>query len=313
MSSPRAKTIDEELEYGIEELKLFANTFQAQQEISREHIDAEVLEKATSKSMQLLFALRRRIRKADTEGLEEYLNAAIEITSQLHNLAKTDSGRFPPPNLFLRSITGSFEKFTSKIGTKKTRERLRQVASFIPVIDGVVSACGGIPYYFPYANKYEKAAMILAAVLLLTALAMTIAIHSSPAIVGIPLLAPAIAACVLASRVLYDQAAKNAKAAYYAEPKIKNAEQDLAQRTKELRALKDENFPAKVTADIKRMDDTADKVLKFSAETWKLLAKEAIAYRTVILSEGKDAKRKATKKTAKPRNVTRDTKRNREL
>lgn len=262
------RSIPPDLLESLDKLNEFIINFRVQQGLANKKIEAEQLKQAAEIAHNLLTLVQLVARYVDPKvlALDHYMQDMIKIVEVLRDIANSETKRYPSPNKYMEILTSSFEKFVSKIASKKTRERIRRVASFIPVVDGVVASCGGIPYYFEHAGRYEKAAMILSAVLLLTALAMTITLYASPALLGIPFMATLIAGCVLFSRVLYDQAAINAKKNFAAKPIVSNAAISLADTVK--------NFNRHVDVDLRTMATTERKMFRFIDDSTKIARAE---------------------------------------
>jgi len=193
----------------------------------------------------------------------------------------------------MQKLITSFEAFSSAVASERTRNRLRRAVSFIPVIDGVVSACGGIPYYYEHANNLEKGAMILSAVLLVTALALTIAVYASPAIAGVPLLWPAITACVLLSRVLYDQASTNAREKYEAKKQL--SESGVTRQIKglegEMSGVYQDEFLTQTDKGIKNMETATRAMINFAEDTEHRFPASNAGFRSRMQTFGRRRKR----------------------
>lgn len=251
------------LEALIQQLRWNAVTIQGKIG-SNETISSKSLLDAAEGTKQLFALLQPLMSEHPPEvpGLDKYLAEVIKISAELADIAEHEKAKIAKPNLYMQRLIVAFEAFSTRVASEHTRQRLRRAASFIPVIDGVVAACGGIPYYFEHANTQEKIAMILCATLLVTALALTIAVYASPAVAAVPLLWPAITACVLLARVLYDQASFNAKKKYEEKTGILTAVDNI----NELNANMQEH-EQKVDAGRRNMETAATRLDKFIHDT----------------------------------------------
>lgn len=252
----------------IDELKWCAAALAADI-TANEAINSTTLEKATKSTADLFLLIKDYINESPQEvpGLNKYLSDVAEIAIDINAIASGEVKKFAKPNDYMKALISAFEAFSTRVATEQTRERLRRAASFVPVVDGVVAACGGIPFYFEHAAPPEKIAMILCATLLVTALALTIAVYASPAVAAVPLLWPAITACVLLARVLYDQASFNAKKRYEEKPKIEEQAAKINTITEDINAYKKMQFPEQVELGRKDMERAVKDLRKFADET----------------------------------------------
>lgn len=256
------------LEARIEKLRWCAVALKGNQGF-KEAIKSDALFSACEHTADLFALLQILIseRAPEVPGLNKYLAEVIKIAEDIHKISAGEQKKFAKPNIYMQRLIMAFEAFSSRVATERSRNRLRNAVSFIPVVEGVVAACGGIPYYFEHANTSEKVGMILCAALLITALALTIAVYTSPAIAGIPLLWPAITACVLLSRILYDQASFNAKKKFEEKPKVFAATDKINSLKEEMQAYQKQNFPEQVEAGRLAMHRAANTLNEFARET----------------------------------------------
>lgn len=255
----------------------------------KEAINSNTLTIAAENITDLFALLQMLIRKNQSviPGLNRYLADVTKIAEEVSRIASNEYNKFAHPNLYMQRLISAFEAFTSSVSSEQTRQRLRRVASFMPVINDVVAACGGIPYYFEHANTREKVAMILCATLLVTALALTIAVYASPAVAAVPLLWPAITACMLLAKVLYDQASFNAKKKYEEKPKIEKVAEKLNKVKEDMQTYQRKMFPVQVDTDRKTMDQAVKVLNAFVDET----AHKANAQRSLFVKGARKVKK----------------------
>ncbi|HSX20423.1 MAG TPA: hypothetical protein VLG38_04800 [Gammaproteobacteria bacterium] len=211
------------LAYSVAQLNELAATIQNAKRPSV----AEIIE-ATNRSHEVLVRLRNGAKLiTDNPELEKLLTSATSITEQLYQVAQEESIKFSSPNVVMKKITTTFEGFLNKTISKKNQQYLRKAVGLIPCIDGVVECCISLPYYFNHADRHEKVALILSSVLLVTAMAVTIAMFCTPLAAVVPLLVPAVPSLVLFGRMLFAQIIHNAKDRYEDKTRISDTLEKL--------------------------------------------------------------------------------------
>ena len=255
------------IEGDVAELRSFLNSFKIRRQIFQKTIEAKELADAAAAAQNLFKLIQKTADNMQVTPLVSLLEESTKITHDIHAIAMNETHKFPPPNWYMRKIVENFEAFSRRIASPHVRRRLRSAASFVPIIAGLAEAIGGIPHYFEFASRLEKATMLLAAVLLVTALAMTLAIFFSPAFGTVPFLAKGITICVLLSRVLYEQSAKNAKKQYAAKPIVIRAGADFQQLKQDMLAYRKSKF------ELRRIDEAKqEKIMRRSTrdiKTWR--------------------------------------------
>lgn len=203
----------------------------------------EELINAQQKTHRLFQVLHGVAITAKDAELKKFLEQALKITEQLHQITQGAENKFPKPHEFMYKLTNSFEAMVNRNLSKTNQQRMRKAVSFVRAVEGVVHCCESMPYYWHHANKYEKVAMVLGATLLVGALALTIASPLSPVLAAMPIIGLAVVGCMTLGGILYAQAITNPKKQYENHAKVTETLGKLKELQESGVALKEELYP----------------------------------------------------------------------
>lgn len=143
-------------------------------------LEIDMLVEASAKSGKLFEDLWREFERLDNEPLKHLFDDLFKITHQLHSIA---SMNHPKPSLgMLDKITASFDSFLDHLVTKANRKKFRKAIAKVRIVDDILFHCGNIPHYWNDADNAERIGLILGAIIVVSAISLTIAAFATPAI-----------------------------------------------------------------------------------------------------------------------------------
>lgn len=211
---PKNKSEDLSIETAIADLNTLIFSINNAVELQYDEYFVEELMQAQEKTHNLFKVLHAVAMRSKDDELKKFLEQALKITEQLHQITQGAESKFPKPHEFMYKLTSSFEAMVNRNLSKTNQQRLRKTVSFVRAVEGVVHCCESMPYYWHHANKYEKVAMVLGATLLVGALALTIASPLSPVLAAMPIIGLAVVGCMTLGGILYAQAITHPKKQY---------------------------------------------------------------------------------------------------
>ncbi len=185
------------------------------------------LQKAAEESYKLIAILQTIAEANNAVEIGEFLQAAASNVQQLHNLTSDESKRLQPTTKTLTHITNEFDKFINAHVSKTTLQRMRSAASMIGSIDKMVLCCETLPYYWDHSDRTQKIALALSATMLVTSVAVAIAMCACPPLAAVPFLGVSIAACCTFAKMLYTQAIMGPQKQYEDDKKIQATLENL--------------------------------------------------------------------------------------
>jgi hypothetical protein len=198
--------------------------------------DMQVLTKAAEVSNEIILTIKLAAEKPYNKELIEFLDKINPILERLCKAAK----RMDPEPLnkkMLSSVTGAFSTYVDEITIKPGVKKIRKMAGYIPYINSIIDCCETIPKRWNATTRNEKIALALAATLLLTSVALTIAFYASPVLAAIPLIGLAIAGISAMASACYEQALINPQKKVEKSTHIKNIVNALERQKKSVNEL----------------------------------------------------------------------------
>lgn len=241
-----------DLNTSIEILKNKQRELRKQRKLNQ-RIDINLLFEAAEISQNILKRLNDRVDVKRDEDLHRFIKSMFDITFPLLIIAKEDLEKTPSASTIFKKISVAFDQFKLGVERKLSKENLellRGVIGFVPLLDNVIHCCETMPYYFHYANKKEKLALILSAILMVSALAFTIASFANPALAAVPMIFMIALSYIKLAKESYKLAVINPEKKYKNNKKLEQTIKNLDAQVKNIKTVFKNIYDKELSEDV---------------------------------------------------------------
>lgn len=203
----------------------------------RDDITVSDLQDAAAKASEVLTTLQAVAEERMRPELRAFMLAVIHSVNRLRVMVEKKLPVPVSPNELLEDVNENFGRFVDRNVTPSNYETIRETITYAPYVGATITLMYTLPSRWNSATEMQKLALTLGALIVLTCLALTIAVWTAPGLATVPCIGTVITCTSACAAWLYKNTIRKIDERRKEEPILKKTLGALKTQQESLRVL----------------------------------------------------------------------------